>query len=52
VFFVVNHGILAEKAQTLFPFLDEVVTEGLIAIEAVRVLKYRHNQDNARPQAK
>ena len=40
-----------EKVQTLLPFLDEAVTEGLITIEAVRVLKYRHNPDKARPQA-
>ena len=33
-----------EKVQTLLPFLDEAVTEGLITIEAVRVLKYRHNE--------
>jgi PII-like signaling protein len=32
----------AEKLQTLLPFLDEAVAEGLITIEAVRVLRYRH----------
>ena len=37
-----------EKVQTLLPFLDEAVTEGLITIEAVRVLKYRHNPDKTR----
>jgi PII-like signaling protein len=31
-----------EKIQELLPFLDEVVTEGLITIEEVRILKYRH----------
>ena len=30
----------AEKIQTLLPFLDEAVAEGLITIEAVRVLRY------------
>jgi PII-like signaling protein len=30
-----------EKLQTLLPFLDETVTEGLITIEDVKVLKYR-----------
>jgi uncharacterized protein len=40
----------AEKVQTLLPFLDEAVTEGLITIEEVRVLKYRHNEAKARPQ--
>ncbi len=39
-----------EKVQTLLPFLDEAVTEGLITVEAVRVLKYRHNPDKVRPQ--
>lgn len=32
-----------EMVQLLLPFLDEAVTEGLITIEEVRVLKYRHN---------
>ena len=31
----------AERVQTLLPFLDEAVTEGLVTIEEVRVLKYR-----------
>jgi len=39
-----------EKVQTLLPFLDQAVTEGLITVEAVRVLKYRHNPDKVRPQ--
>lgn len=34
----------AEKVQSLLPFLDEAVTEGLITIEEVRILKYRHNE--------
>src|SRR5437773_3824845 len=33
----------AEKLRELLPFLDEAVLEGLITIEEVRVLKYRHN---------
>jgi uncharacterized protein len=37
-----------EKIQRLLPFLDEVVTEGLITIEGVRVLRYRSSQDQAR----
>jgi len=32
----------ADKVQQLLPFLDEVVAEGLITIEGVRVLRYRH----------
>jgi hypothetical protein len=31
-----------EKLTTLLPFLDEVVEEGLITLEKVRVIKYRH----------
>lgn len=37
----------SEKIQTLLPFLDEAVSEGLITIEAVRVLRYRHNESKA-----
>ena len=33
----------ADKITGLLPFLDEVVAEGMITIEAVRVLRYRHN---------
>ncbi len=32
-----------DKLKTLLPFLDEVVQEGLITIESVRVLKYHHH---------
>jgi uncharacterized protein len=39
-----------EKVQSLLPFLDETVKEGLITLEGVRILRYRHNQDKARPQ--
>jgi hypothetical protein len=34
----------AEKINGLLPFLDEAVAEGLITIEGVRVLRYRHNR--------
>ena len=37
----------AEKVETLLPFLDEAVKEGLITIEGVRVLRYRHNRQQA-----
>jgi PII-like signaling protein len=37
----------AEQIQRILPFLDEVVAEGLITIEAVRVLRYRHNRADA-----
>jgi PII-like signaling protein len=38
----------ADKVQSLLPFLDQAVAEGLITIEAVRVLRYRHNQEKGR----
>ncbi len=33
-----------ENLEKLIPFLDKVVEEGLITMEKVRVIKYRHNQ--------
>ena len=38
-----------DKIQMLLPFLDEAVGEGLITLEDVRVLRYRHNESKARP---
>src|SRR5258706_1847432 len=32
-----------EKIQSLLPFLDEAVLEGLITLGDVRVFRYRHN---------
>lgn len=32
-----------ENHRKLLPFLDEVVQEGLITMEKVRVIKYRHS---------
>ena len=37
-----------EKIASLLPFLDEVVTEGLITIEAVHVFRYRRNANKSR----
>jgi hypothetical protein len=34
---------IEEKLNTILPFLDEVVQEGLITLEKVRVIKYRHS---------
>ena len=34
-----------EKLDLLMPFLDETVTEGLITLEKVKVIKYRHSQE-------
>jgi len=33
-----------EKINLILPFLDETVKEGLITMEKVNVIKYRHNQ--------
>ena len=33
-----------ENLNKLIPFLDETVEEGLITLEKVRVIKYRHSQ--------
>jgi PII-like signaling protein len=38
----------AEKVSALLPFLDEAVGEGMITIEAVRVLRYRHRAGKRR----
>ena len=33
----------AEKIQSFLPTLDKMVTEGMITLEKVNVLAYRHN---------
>lgn len=33
----------ADKLEEIIPFLDETVGEGLITLEKVRIIKYRHN---------
>lgn len=38
----------ADKVQSMLPFLDEAVTEGLITIESVRVLRYLANRGKPR----
>ncbi|MFO0949292.1 MAG: DUF190 domain-containing protein [Planctomycetota bacterium] len=35
----------AEKIESLLPFIDESVSEGLVTLEAVHILKYRHRDD-------
>lgn len=35
-----------ENVEKLIPFLDETVKEGLITMETVRVIKYRHNHSH------
>ena len=34
-----------ENIEKILPFLDETVKEGLITMERVEVIKYRHNAD-------
>jgi uncharacterized protein len=36
---------IQEKIDLLMPFLDETVTEGLITLEKVKVIKYRHSKE-------
>jgi uncharacterized protein len=36
---------VADKIAEILPFLDETVGEGMITVESVRVLKYRHGQN-------
>jgi len=38
----------AAKVEQLLPFLDAAVGEGMITIEAVKVLRYRHNENKVR----
>jgi len=38
------------KINLLLPHLDEMVTEGLVTVEEVRVIKYRANEQKAPPQ--
>jgi uncharacterized protein len=40
----------ADKVQSLLPFLDDVVKEGMITVEAVKVLRYRHDPAKVRSQ--
>jgi PII-like signaling protein len=34
-----------EKINQLMPFVDETVTEGLVTLEKMRVITYRHNRE-------
>jgi PII-like signaling protein len=34
----------ADKIDTLLPLIDEMVDEGMITLERVRVIKYRHRE--------
>lgn len=36
-----------EKIESLMPHIDEMVREGLVTIEPVRVLLYRHDSDGS-----
>ncbi|MCF7875327.1 MAG: DUF190 domain-containing protein [Candidatus Omnitrophica bacterium] len=36
-----------ENLNKLLPFIDQVVTEGLVTLEKVRVIKYRHSKDES-----
>lgn len=34
-----------KNLNKILPFLDDVVTEGLITLEKIRIIKYRHNSN-------
>lgn len=34
-----------ENIEKLMPYLDEVVTEGLVTMEKAQIIKYRHGKD-------
>jgi len=34
-----------ENLNKLMPFIDQTVTEGLVTLEKIRVIKYRHSQE-------
>jgi len=36
-----------ERLKLMIPFLDEAVEEGLITLEKVRVIKYRHSKSES-----
>jgi len=40
---------VAERIETVLPLLDEMVTEGLVTIEDVEVIKYVHSAGGNRP---
>jgi PII-like signaling protein len=40
-----------ENLNKLMPFIDQTVTEGLVTLEKMRVIKYRHSQEQARKSA-
>jgi PII-like signaling protein len=35
-----------ERIEQILPFLDEVVEEGLITLEDVKIIKYKHKEKN------
>ncbi|MBM3133427.1 MAG: DUF190 domain-containing protein [Chloroflexi bacterium] len=38
-----------ERLMTLWPFLDEAVQEGLIIVDKVRIIRYRHARGKGTP---
>jgi PII-like signaling protein len=38
-----------EKINLILPFLDEAVTEGLITLEEVKIITYRHRSEKGKP---
>jgi PII-like signaling protein len=42
---VVEIIVAEDKIEAFMPYLDEVIGEGLITMEKVRVITYRHSPD-------
>ena len=43
--FVIEIVDTEDKIQKLMPFIDENVTEGLVTMEKMRIIKYRHRKN-------
>ncbi len=43
--FVIEIVDAEENINKILPFLDESVREGLVTLESVKVIKYRHDKD-------
>ena len=44
---VVDYTVDPEKIEAFLPQLDGMIDEGLVTLEKVRVIVYRHNQPTA-----
>ena len=42
-------ALVREKVETLLPYLEQVVAEGMITMEYVAIVAYRHDPADAPP---